>query len=1029
MSKIFALDNGSNSIGWAVISADDKFQPIDIIDLGVRIFQKGVEDPRPTPKNQKRRAARLARRTIQRRARRKQKLLNFLMKNNLLPRELDGHLQPEGILNGLGDPYKLRAKALDHDLLPHELGRVLLHFVQRRGFLSNKKTLLGRDMLDDPDVLSVLDDDSDGGADTSEETAFMADISLLRAEIAEGGFRTLGEYLSSKPSHECKRNRHEEHIRTDRRMYMDELALIFERQSQSHPVLTAKIQSEIAHIIFHQRPIKLRKDRVGKCSLETNKKRAAIARLEYQRFRYLQDINNLAYFDHQTDKWVKINSADKDKLKLLFENSEKVTFPALKKVLGLQRSAEINLDSGVKHLKGNTTASSIRKVYPQWDDLCIEDQILLVEDLISIKKKSALKQRLKSHWNLAGEEAVMLCLIELEPEYGNVSLKAIHKLLPHLNGGLIYSDARVAAGYGYEVKEIVVQDKLGLPPEIPNPIVQKGLHELRRVVNALIAEHGKPDVIRIEMARDLEMNTKKYNNFIAQQRKNTNLNDKAAKAFRGENTAITASKYPSRDQKIKYRLWADQNQLCAYSGKTINLATLFSAEIEIDHILPYSLTLDDSYINKVVCFAKENQNKGQRTPKDAFGANEEKWNQITQALNRIPRELSKKRDAFYKTESDLLETDFTGSQLTDTRYMSKVAGDYLKTLGCDITFTRGIMTSWLRKQWGFNDLLGDSKEKERSDHRHHAIDAVVTACIDRPLYNALAKTAKELERTYSHLSMNDVYVEPTIANFKSKLSDKLDSMIVSFVPSKKITGALHEDTGVGFIDGIGTVFRARLDEKFDLKKAEKIIDPVVKGLVIGHLEKHNGNAKLAFATGFRLCHTDNKTLIKRVRVIQSKTTREELDQNKFSVIDRAGKPFKWHAYGNIHHVAIFQHKTNNKYKSEFVTAADAARRARGIRGAKQPIIQKNGDNDWDFRFALHKNELVTVEYGGEERIFRVEGLERDVSGLSLRCQMAATKKDNSQKIRKSISTLMTGYKMQPIYVNAIGNRVNDKAHH
>ena len=79
MSKIFALDNGSNSIGWAVISADDKFQPIDIIDLGVRIFQKGVEDPRPTPKNQKRRAARLARRTIQRRARRKQKLLNFLM--------------------------------------------------------------------------------------------------------------------------------------------------------------------------------------------------------------------------------------------------------------------------------------------------------------------------------------------------------------------------------------------------------------------------------------------------------------------------------------------------------------------------------------------------------------------------------------------------------------------------------------------------------------------------------------------------------------------------------------------------------------------------------------------------------------------------------------------------------------------------------------------------------------------------------------------------------------------------------------
>ena len=109
MSKtILGLDLGSNSLGWSLLSADDAGQPTDIIDIGVRIFQKSVQEKPPTPKNQQRRTKRLARRTIQRRARRKLKLLNYLIRLNLLPTELSGNLQPEGILNGIGDPYQLR---------------------------------------------------------------------------------------------------------------------------------------------------------------------------------------------------------------------------------------------------------------------------------------------------------------------------------------------------------------------------------------------------------------------------------------------------------------------------------------------------------------------------------------------------------------------------------------------------------------------------------------------------------------------------------------------------------------------------------------------------------------------------------------------------------------------------------------------------------------------------------------------------------------------------------------------------------
>ena len=218
MKRILGLDLGSNSIGWALLEEKDG-KPFRIRALGCRIFTKAVEEQTPTPKNAKRRNARLARRVIQRRARRKQRMLNYLISLGLLPPELKCHTQPEIILNKIGmplkdrggnelktkkgkkifpTPYDLRAKGLDEKLEPFELGRVLLHMVQRRGFLSNRKTLLS-DMVDDPDVLSVLNELDDRASSTekaSEETAFKKDISELRKKIETAHCRTLGEYLS-----------------------------------------------------------------------------------------------------------------------------------------------------------------------------------------------------------------------------------------------------------------------------------------------------------------------------------------------------------------------------------------------------------------------------------------------------------------------------------------------------------------------------------------------------------------------------------------------------------------------------------------------------------------------------------------------------------------------------------------------------------------------------------------------------------------------------------------------------------------
>jgi len=1022
--KILGLDIGSNSIGWALLESNNG-QPDKILDVGSRIFTKAVEEKTPTPKNAKRREARLARRVIQRRARRKQRMLNYLVSLGLLPEDLKRHTQPETILNELGDPYLLRAKALDRPLTPYELGRALLHLVQRRGFLSNRKTLIG-DMVGDPDMQDVLNE-LEGEADTSsesakEETTFKKDIAELRKLVDEKHCRTLGEYFAKLNRHQCKRNRTHNggHLRTDRQMYREELDQIWERQNQHHTVLTPDVKEQIEHIIFHQRPLKLRSDRIGKCSLEPSRNRARIARLEYQRFRYLQDINNLKYFDPYREKWTEIDEQQRYKLVEFFEHNASITIPRIRKLLGLDKSIELNLEQGNKKLKGNITSCTIQKVFPKWDEYSTTDQTALLEDLLTINKKSVLKNRLMQHWRLSAREAIELCLLDFEPGHGNLSLKAINRLLPYLEKGQLYSDARVSAGYTYEEEDVEEKNSLDQPPETNNPIVNKALHELRRLVNAVIAEYGKPDIFRVEMARDLEMNTKRYKNFLKQQKDNTKANDEAVEKYRDiakQTPHLKLSEYPSRADKIKYRLWKDQDSRCAYSGKTISPSILFGPEIDVDHILPYSMSLDDSYMNKVVCFASENRYKGQRTPIDAFSDNEERWNQITQRINHWDKKLRSKRDRFYQTADDLSERDFISSQLNDTRYISKLALEYLKPLGVDVTTSKGIITAWLRHQWGLDDVIGNSIEKDRVDHRHHAIDAVVTACVDRKFYNTLVSAAKAHERSHPELRLRDLHVDPPWDNLREDLKSMLDSVIVSHAPQKKLSGALHEETGVGYIEGVGNVVRKQLNP--DFKQVDKIYDAGVREAVKSHLNKFGNDPKKAFADEITVFHLDGKTPIKRVRIQQSNTTLEKVEQTKFGVKNKEGEVFKWLAYGNLHHVEVIRNTTTGKYSGRFVTMMEANHRAKGIGMEKQPIIKADHGSEYDFICALHLNDLVRVD-GGD--IYRVRKLGQLNQGEQPRPTLNGhlDAQTDINEISDSIRNLMTGRKLELVKVNVLG---------
>lgn len=1007
---VLGVDVGTNSLGWALMKVFNN-EVVGIEDMGVKIFQRSVQDKSPIPKNVKRRESRLGRRRLQRLAKRKKKMRNYLILIGLLPASLKNNNNPEIALNEMGCPYLLRTKALDEQLTKYELGRVLLHFANYRGFQSNKKTLAG-DLADDKDAIYYLD--LNDGAGSKEEKGYLGEISELKEKIVGSGFRTLGEYLYNLPEGATKRNRVHSggSQRTDRSMYKYELALIWDKQAKFFNALPENFIDEIKKIIFKQRPVTWDRKTIGKCSLESKKARCHKSRPEYQEFQMLKDINDLKYYEPYSDNDVALNNEQKEMVLDAFEGKlnthNQLTWGKIKKVLGLKKINHLNLEETTKKgISGNSTYIDFAEILgDKWRTFSDKDKLSFYEDVKSIQKKSALKKRLIGYYGLNVEQAIEIAIMEFKQEYASLSLKAINKLLPYMRKGMSESQARMECGYYDRPQNTNFVDKLEDVPFIPNPIVMKSLNEVKKMVNAIIAEHDKPFPIRVEMARDLEKNTKRFKENEKFQKQNQKLNDEAKEYYK-ELHGI----YPAKgsDAVDRYKLWKQQDERCIYSGKIINQSDLFSANCEVDHIMPFSKTANNSFFNKTLCFHSDNQDKGNRTPIDAWSGTQ-KWDNVSNTLDSLVRghAYPKNKAALFRTKEADLPKDFLNSQLSDTRYIAKEAAKYLSTLGCKVETTKGVVVSNLRHQWGFNSILGRSKEKERDDHRHHIIDAVAIASTSPGMYTKAVRSIKSGDK---YLTIGMPY-----GDIKKELSAKIVDVIPSHSPNNKISGSLHEDTGAGFVEKHGgLVYRKSVASIFqdskgrfedgEIKKgkwegktkyeknADKIVDETVKEIVLEHISKFK-KIDEAFAAGFTLFHKDGKTPIKRVRVLQSKvkTTKnrgfaETLLSTKKPIYDKNGKVFKYMAYGNINHVEVFE--KDEKFSGKFVTV-DASSRMNGL--------HINKSKNPDFKFSLVVNDTVSIldKKTDERTFYRVQKLGVKGKNITIR-QLNESTLDNKEK--------------------------------
>ena len=511
----------------------------------MRIFPDGRRDSASGdgPSNAvQRREARGQRRRRERYRRRRTDLMKALIECGLMSKEECERKQLEGL-----DPYELRAYALDSKLPAYHVGRALFHLSQRRGFKSNRKTEKR---------------ENDTGP-------VKAAAERMGKQIGPEKVRTLGELLYQRRCEDKRvrfRNRNqgtnlkaEYELYPTREMVLDEFNKIWEAQKVHHPqVMTDDGKEGLCDIIFRQRDTD--PPPVGKCTLDPASDdrdeegfRCAWAHPLAQRFRIWQEVRNLEVQETGL-RWRGLSKEDGDRVAQALLNQNKVTFNKIRRLLGLPHDAYFNLESEKrKDLLGDATAAKLSRkdlFGESWRKLPLDRQIEIVDLLVGDKDDAVAIEWLTRHAGLNSEAVKRVVSAFLPVGHCRLGLRAIRRLLPHMEGGLDYPCAARAAGYDHArapTGELSPDGRLpyygewlkdhlagsGDPQDpvdkrwgrYPNPTVHIGLGQLRRVVNALIAEYGTPQQIVVEVVRDLKRTKKERGKIRNEQAANQRKND------------------------------------------------------------------------------------------------------------------------------------------------------------------------------------------------------------------------------------------------------------------------------------------------------------------------------------------------------------------------------------------------------------------------------------------------------------------------------------------------------------------------
>lgn len=1017
-NMLLSIDGGTNSIGWCLFGLNSRGEPDRIIDAGVRIFSDGREPKSGNSLAEGRRVARGMARRRDRYKRRRKAVIRTLVEYGLLPAdpharkallaETNDRSPKDAVGRALTDVYNLRARALDEELPLFHIGRALFHLNQRRGFKSNRKA----------------------DKRSNEKGAIELGANRLRQKMDDADARTLGQFLAKRrAAGEWVRVRagafgdeegeSKSSTRTVydfypvRKLLEEEFEAIWRKQQDYHPeVLTDERRAHLFTVMFYQRPLK--PVIVGKCSFNPKEARLARAHPLFQAFRLYKEVNELeVVLPDQSQR--KLTLDERDALILKLRGQRKATYAALRKVLKLSRDMRFNKETDNRpDMLGDEVhaALSAKGLFGnRWSAFSMAEQWAIIEQLREQEDPLALHEWLVSTHGLDDDVAEAVAAVHLPDGYGRLGATALATMLEELKAEVIpEAEAAKRAGYDHALaREGEGSDNLPqyqevlerrIPPgtgeaddpydvrkgRITNPTVHIALNQLRRVVNGLIRQYGKPDQIAVELGRELKLNDKQK----AEVNKKIGENTRAA-IKRSEKLHELGEKDNGYNRNL-LKLWEELNpaspedRVCIYTGRPIGIRMLFSGEVDVDHILPWSQTLDDSQANRILCMVDANRLKRNRAPAEVQEW-EADYDSILERANRLPRNKRWRfaRDAMEKYKDD---EEFLARQLTDTQYLSRLAHEYLDSLypGKEadrddspgrrrhVRVIPGRMTEMLRRNWGLNSILpdhnlsgGTAQAKNRKDHRHHAIDAAVVGVTTRSLLQKIATEAAMREAAALEETITDIQ-EPW-PGFREDLKAVVDRIIVSHKPDHgtlpkageggSTAGQLHNDTAYGItgeIDDKGNPVVVRRKPFLSLtdKEIHTIRDKELRESLYTATAGLSGRDFTAALDRFR--RTDRKfSGIRRVRVIEGLAV--------IPIRDKNGEVYKGYKGGSNYRYDVWELR-DGSWDAEVVSMFDAHQPdwVPGMR-AKHHNARKV--------LSLQQNDMVAYDDGGRRVIARV----------------------------------------------------------
>lgn len=769
------LDIGIGSVGWAVINQDNDKARLE--DFGVRLFDSGELNGGKDRLSQKRRQYRSERRLIRRRKHRRERLKSFLQLIGLTTWD---KIQAWYESN---DPniYAVRSKGVYERLSGEEIAVSLIHIANHRGYR---------------DFYEFEDDDLNN---------IKRAISVIDEIFTKGNYKTIGEmfykddefyrdYSGNVPSNKFKyfphtRNSDKEYRYLVNRKYLKhEVATLLNIQSQFHSCLTQQAKDKIIKIIFSQRDFE---DGPGNKDDETRRYKGflhSIGNCRYYKnlqreFRHtvLGDIfsltNALSQYTYRDTISGKINLSPVAAKAIIFYamTNASISVKEIKKIL-----KEYHIELIEKEGIDKNAISKCLKYLPYirksleesgyiWTDFISEEQF----DKNNASKLHTLGRTLSSYQTPKRREKELRKL-----DFVN------NKLINQLAGKKFSGTSQVSKEFmidaimafmqgetygNFQARKITDNETITnnyseknlntlLPPisdkDITiNPVVYRAINETRKIVNAIIRQYGSPTYINVEVAKELDRSFENREAMKKEQKKNEakydRLRDQCKKLFDTDKV--------SEVMLDKFQLYELQGGKCYYSGKPIKLDNLMSSMYEIDHIVPYSLILDNTLDNKALVLATENQNKRQQTP--LMYLNNEQKAAFLARVNEDHRQkkISDKKYRYLtlkNLDDEELLNEWKSRNIHDTRYITKYITNYFQR---NLKFNsnkkhtvyaiKSAVTSRFRKLWLRGTIWGAKEKDRQASYLHHAVDAIVVANLT-PEYIEIASDYLKLDSIY-----------------------------------------------------------------------------------------------------------------------------------------------------------------------------------------------------------------------------------------------------------------------------------------